>query len=226
MAAARAGTLRSVAVLVGASAFYGLCAGFVHSPLFAARNLIKFPLLIVVTTAVCALGYHLVARFFGAALRFGEVQRMVLHMFRDTAVLLAALGPVTCLLAWTFQRPDQHDLGEYPMMLGVNVAFIAVCGSLAVVRQARALLKGLSLSMRRSVLVLVSWLALSLLVGGQWAWYLRPFYGIASINGYKTPFCLGTRPDARGATSFYEAVYHLAVPPQLVEGYHIRALRW
>ena len=226
MAAAQAGTLRSVTVLVAASAFYGLCAGFVHSPLFAARNLIKFPLLILVTTAVCALGYHLVARFFGAAMRFAEVQRVVIKLFRDTVVLLASLGPVIVLLAWTMDRPGPRTLGDYPMVLGINVSFIAVCGSMALVRRARALLQGLSLSVRRSALILVGWLALSLLVGGQWAWYLRPFYGVASVNGEQTPFCLGTRPDIRGATSFYEAVYHLADPPELAEDYHIKALRW
>lgn len=225
MATARA-TIRSVVVLVAASAFYGFCAGFVHSPLFAARNLVKFPLLILVTTAICALGYHLLARFFGAALRFAEVQRLVILLFRDTAVLLAALGPVICLLAWTMERPGPHTLGDYPMVLGVNVTFIAVSGSLALVRRARALFNGLSLSVSRSALILTGWLALSLLVGGQWAWYLRPFYGVSSVNGAKTPFCLGTRPDIRGATSFYEAVYHLASPPALAEDYHIKALRW
>ena len=219
-------TLRSVTILVAASAFYGFCAGFVHSPLFAARNLLKFPVLIIVTAAICALGYFLVARFFGAALPFAEVQRMVIRLFRDTVVLLASLGPVIVLLAWTMARPGPRTLGEYPMVLGINVTFIAICGSMAVVRQARALLGDLSLSVRRSALVLVGWLALSLLVGGQWAWYLRPFYGVASVNGGKTPFCLGTRPDIRGATSFYEAVYHLANPPALAEDYHLKALRW
>lgn len=223
---ARQGTARTVVVLVAASAFYGLCAGLVHSPLFAARNLVKFPLLILVTSVICALGYHLLARFFGAPLPFGDVQRRVLRLFSDASVLLASLGPVTCILAWTFRRPDAHSLGEYPMVLGLNVLFIAISGSLAVLRQGRELLRGLSLSVRRSALILIGWLALSLLVGGQWAWYLRPFYGVASVNGEKTPFCLGTRPDVRGATSFYQAVYHLANPPRLLEDYHIRALRY
>ena len=33
------------------------------------------------------------------------------------------------------------------------------------------------------------------------------------------PFIEGTNPDYRGATSFYEAVYHIIDPPPLPEGY-------
>ncbi len=69
----------------------------------------------------------------------------------------------------------------------------------------------------------VSWLLLSLLVGGQWAWYLRPFFGVASISAEVTPFCLGTLPDYRGATSFFEAVLHLVDPPPLPQGFYLRA---
>ena len=61
------------------------------------------------------------------------------------------------------------------------------------------------------------WVLLSLLAGGQAAWYLRPFFGVASIDGRATRFCLGTTPDYRGATNFYEAVYHLLRPPPLPE---------
>ena len=50
------------------------------------------------------------------------------------------------------------------------------------------------------------WLALSLLVGGQAAWTLRPFFGVRSIPGDQTRFFLGSSPDYRGSTNFYEAV--------------------
>jgi hypothetical protein len=37
---------------------------------------------------------------------------------------------------------------------------------------------------------------------------MRPFCGVVGA-----PFMLGSQPDFRGATSFYEAVYHVFVPP-------------
>jgi hypothetical protein len=214
---------KKLLTLILASAIYGFAIGSVHSPLFAARNLVKFPLLILATTALCSICYYLLVRFAGVSLCFGEVQRLALELFHDTTVLLSALSPACYFLAVTTERPDLGGLGEYPLFLGINVAFIAICGSVALVRQAWVLLGRFALTLRRSLVILVGWLALSLLVGGQGAWYLRPFFGVATISGESTPFCLGTLPDFRGATSFYEAVYHLASPPPLRRGYHHKA---
>lgn len=214
---------KKLLTLVLASAIYGFAIGSVHSPLFAARNLIKFPLLILATAAICSICYYLLVRFAGVALCFGEVQRLVLELFRDTSVLLFALSPACYFLAVTIARPDLGGLGEYPLFLGLNVAFIAICGSVALVRQAWVLLRRFAVTLRRSLVILVGWMALSLLVGGQGAWYLRPFFGVSTISGEVTPFCLGSLPDYRGATSFYEAVYHLTSPPQLPRGYHHKA---
>jgi hypothetical protein len=66
--------------------------------------------------------------------------------------------------------------------------------------------------MARGVVLVGAWLAASLFVGAQTSWYLRPFCGVAYVD---TPFMLGTEPDFRGATSFYEALFHLIEPPVL-----------
>jgi hypothetical protein len=67
-----------------------------------------------------------------------------------------------------------------------------------------------------------AWLALSLFVGGQAAWFLRPFFGVASIAGKETRFFLGAAPDYNGSTNFYEAVYHLIIPAPLARDYYLR----
>ena len=59
------------------------------------------------------------------------------------------------------------------------------------------------------------WLALSLAVGGQAAWTLRPFFGVRSIPGAETRFFLGASPDYRGSTNFYEAVRDAITPPAI-----------
>lgn len=204
---------RSLAILVAAAALYGFSIGASHSWLYATRNLLKFPLLILVTAAVCAVAYFVLARFLGAPLGFVTVQRLVLAVFRDAVVLLASLSPVVAWLACTMQRPLGRDLGDYPLFQGLNVVAIAISGCLAVRVQARRLLAERGLRAANRWLLLGSWMAVSLAVGGQTAWYLRPFFGATPLGDVTPPFCDGTAPDFRGARSFYEAVWNLVVPP-------------
>jgi hypothetical protein len=216
-------TVRGLALLVAASGLYGFSIGSVHSLRFGLHNIVKFPLLIPTTLALCGLAYFVFACLVGTGLRFGEVQRIVLGLFRDCTVLLAALSPASYFLARIVVKPDQASLGEYPLFLGLNVCFIAVCGCVSLSRQLHLLARShSSWPPTRRLLVMAGWLGLSLLVGGQVAWYLRPFFGVASIPGEKTRFFLGAAPDYRGSTNFYEAVYHLVAPPPLAHDYTLR----
>jgi hypothetical protein len=135
--------------------------------------------------------------------------------------MLAALAPVNIFLSQTMVLPSQTSLNEYPLFLGLNVAFVAACGTVAAVRRMGLMQKVQGISLRRTSVLAAAWLAIGLFVGGQCSWYLRPFYGIRSVEEgpIKVPFILGTKPDSRGATSFYEAVYHLFQPPPLPEDY-------
>lgn len=205
---------RGLAVLVLASAAYGFAIGSVHSPLFGARNLVKFPLLILVTAAVCSAAYFLCARLITSRLSFRQVQRLVLGIYRDVSLMLASVAPALLFLAHTVDQPGARDLCEYPLFLGLNVMFVALAGTIIVVQRARALLSGRGISVPRGLAIIGAWLLLSLLVGGQWAWYLRPFCGVSALTE-ETPFVLGNMPDYRGAANFYEAVYHLFDPPPL-----------
>ena len=200
--------------LVVCSALYGFAIGSIHSWLYAARNLIKFPLLIATTGAVCAIAYYVVARFVSSSLQFVDVLRLVGQLFHDTALLLAALSPVSFFLAMVMESSRSYDdLGEYPLFQGINVCFIAACGSLALVRQAKTLLLRHSLPRAKSLSLIFAWLALSLFAGGQACWYMRPFFGVAQPGSTVAPFFEGTAPDFRGARSFYEAVFNLVAPP-------------
>jgi hypothetical protein len=193
-----------------AAAAYGFSIGAVHSTRFALRNVIKFPLLILVTASVCAVCYYVVARSIARELDARAVARCTLASFHDTSVLLSSLAPVTLFLALTVQRPDRNDLHEYPLFLSVNVILIAVCGSIALVRQCKQLVLEHGIPMERGAFLVTAWLACSLFVGAQASWYMRPFCGIASIDA---PFMEGTAPDFRGATSFYEALYNAVQLP-------------
>lgn len=210
--------LGDAALLALSSALYGFSIGSVHSLRFGLHDLLKVPLLIAVTGAICGVAYHLVAGIVGLGLRFGEVQRLALRLFRDIALMLAALAPVNVFLAHTIVKPDLVGLGEYPLFLGLNVAFIALAGSLALALRVRRLTAPLA----RRLATVGGWLAISLVVGGQVAWTLRPFFGVASIPGDQTRFFLGSAADYSGSTNFYEAVYHLVAPVPLDADYTLR----
>jgi hypothetical protein len=206
---------RTLFTLVACAAVYGSTLGAAHSLTFALRNTIKFPLLILVTGLVCSLAYYGLARLVTSRLSFRAIQSLVWATYRDIAVLLVALSPVTLFLALVLdQATSKSDLGHYPLFLGINVIFIAIAGMLTLGKQALALVREHGLPRTQGAIVLFLWLAVSLPVGGQWSWYLRPFFGVRALGGTEN-FCLGTIPDFRGATSFFEAVYNLVDPPQL-----------
>ena len=218
---------RDVATLLLASAVYGFSIGCVHSTRFGLNNLIKFPLLILITGAACAVAYYLWALLIGGArFRFADVQRLAMRLYRDAAVLLAALAPANWFLARTITPPDATSLHQYPLFLGVNVCFIAVAGALALFRQVRALAQVHPWPLSRRVITVSGWLALSLMVGGQAAWTLRPFFGVRSISGAETPFFIGSMPDCRGSTNFYEGVYNVVRPAPFAPDYSRRGRDW
>lgn len=218
--------MRSAATILWASAVYGFAIGSIHSARLAAWNLAKFPLLIFVTALVCGPAYFAFTLFVtrgltrsaGAGpagntngLRLRDVMAMSLRTFAGAALLLASLAPVACFVASTADPPHDGSLGEYPFFLGLNVVFIAVCGALSLGRETLRLAAEHAIPRRRAAVVLGLWLGVSLFVGGQCAWFLRPFFGPPTIAD--PPIIEGTRPDWRGATSFYEAVWHIVSPP-------------
>ncbi|MFK8001707.1 MAG: hypothetical protein AB8H86_19085 [Polyangiales bacterium] len=203
--------IRQLLMLAGASAIYGFSIGSVHSLVFALRNLIKFPLLLLVTALVCSLACTLAARALCPSLGFRAVLRAVLAIFADTSLLLAALAPVMLFLTFALERADENGLHDYPLFLALNVLAIACSGALALFRRTRTLAAEHRLSARRASTITAVWMLLSLLVGSQWSWYLRPFCGVATVDA---PFMLGAEPDFRGATNFYQAVYQIFAAPE------------
>jgi len=207
--------MRTALVTALCAAAYGFALGSAHSELYAARNLAKLPLLVLVTGGVCALAYFTVARGTGAKLSFFDVQRATWRLFHDLAVLLASLSPAVFFLARTARATDDGKLGSYDAFLAFNLVAFACAGSLALVRQARGLFAEHAVAPARANVLVACWLALSLGVGGQAAFYLRPFFGFPATRGNTPPFFLGAEPDLRGATNFYEAVWQTIRRPAL-----------
>lgn len=211
--------LRSLLMVAAGAGLYGFAVGSAHSWLYALRNLVKFPMIIVGTGLVCGLAYTLVGRALVPGLAPRRVADLVATLFRDLSILLASLAPPTFLVGYALAVTDDARVGGYGMFLGLNVTFIAGCGVLALLRQTGRLLLESGTHRGRARLVIASWLALTLLIGGQFAWYLRPVFGLPASRGGSPPFALGATPDVRGATNFYEGVWQIVSDPPLPESW-------
>jgi hypothetical protein len=198
--------LRSALTTLAAAALYGYALGAAHSELYATRNLIKFPLLIVITAGVCALSYFVVARSLLVPLSFGGVQRATWRLFHDTSILLASVAPATFFIARVLRATDDGRMGDYHGYLAFNFVAIGLAGTIALIRQALGLLREHPIMRVRATALVALWLTLTLAVGGQAAFVMRPFFGIPATRGFTPPFFLGDAPDVRGATNFFEAL--------------------
>lgn len=198
------------------AALYGYALGSVHDHLYASRNVVKFPLLLAVTAVVCAASYWIAALALGARLRFAAVQRAAWGLFCDASSMLASLAPAVLFVALVMRTSDDGQLGEYDLFLFVNVVCIALAGGIALVRRGIVLIPETAGSLRRRLTIVAAWLALSLFVGGQVAFLLRPFVGLPATRGQVPPWFLWNEPDARGATNFYAAVWQTLHGGELV----------
>lgn len=205
--------IRSLLTLIVASAIYGFSIGLSNSFVYAARNVVKFPLLILSTSTVCALCYYVLSRFFGVGLNFVRVQKVVVAVFSDTSRLLAALALAVGFLALTGAPPVAGRFDDFSMFLAFNVVAIAACGCLAVQRCSREQLPGEVATSRQRKLLVSAWMLTSLLVGGQMCWLIRPFFGASTTASWESPWFSGSEPGFRGARSFYEAVWFVVSPP-------------
>jgi hypothetical protein len=151
-----------------------------------------------------------------ARLSFVAVQRTTWGLFHDVSLLLASLAPAVLFVGLVLRATDDGWLGEYDFFLAANIGLIAVAGVLALVQRARALLPAAGLELRHALRVGVAWVALSLFVGGQVSFMLRPLIGVPATRGHVPPWFLGAEPDARGATSFYGAVWQIVSGRPLV----------
>lgn len=206
--------IRSLLTLTVASAMYGFSIGLSNSFIYALRNLVKFPLLLLSTTSICAVCYFVLAQFFGVRLGFVSVQKAVVAVFRDTSKLLAALSLAVAFLALTSELPTDDRFDDFAMFLGFNVLAIAACGCLAVQRVSREELPEEVATRGQRDMLVAAWMLTSLLVGGQMCWLIRPFFGTSTTADVTSPWFSGSEPGFRGARSFYEAVWYVISPPE------------
>lgn len=162
----------SVATMVLLPALYGAAAGAYAGPLQALSAALKLPFLFLATLGICFPGFFVVQVLVGSRLRLAQVLTVVAGALALTAVLLAAVVPVTAFFLLTGANYYFLELLHVTIVLGAGlVGMIALHDGLSLVCEKRGVYP------RKAMTILRAWVVLFAFVGVQMAWNLRPFLG-------------------------------------------------
>jgi hypothetical protein len=191
-----------VAVIVVGAGLYGAAMGWWRAPQQALYVAVKFPLIILLTTAGNALLNAMLAPLLGLNIPFRQSCSAILMSFTITAAILGAFSPLMAFMVWNASpmSPEAISGATYSFIKLADVAVIAFAGTMGNARlfQLLAHLGGSRAVARR---VLFAWLAVNLFLGSQLSWILRPFIGSPSL-----PVEFFRHAALHG--NFYENVFH------------------
>jgi len=191
-----------VAVIVLGAGLYGAAMGWWRDPQQALYVAIKFPLIILLTTAGNALLNAMLAPLLGLNIPFRQSFSAIVMSFAITAAILGAFSPVMAFMIWNAppMSPQAVSGATYSLIKLANVAVIAFAGSTGNVRLFQTLAR-LGGSKAVAFRVLLAWLAGNLFLGSQLSWILRPFIGSPNLP---VEFFRATALHG----NFYENVFH------------------
>jgi hypothetical protein len=191
-----------VAVIVIGAGLYGAAMGWWRDPQQAFYVAIKFPLIVLLTTAGNALLNAMLAPLLGLNIPFRQSFSAILMSFVIAAAILGAFSPLLAFLVWNAppMSPEAVSGSTYNFIKLMQVAVITFAGVVGNARlfQWLARLGGSRTVARR---VLFAWLAVNLFLGSQLSWILRPFIGSPSL-----PVEFFRASALHG--NFYENVFH------------------
>lgn len=190
-----------VATIFAGAGLFGAALGEWRSPLQALYGGVKFPLVILLTTAGTALLNGMLAPVLGLNAKFRQSLLGILFSYTIAAMILGAFSPIVLFVVFNLPSITNSASARvgHSCVLLAEVSLIAFAGVLANVRL-RQLLDRLGGSALVSNRVIFSWLAANLFFGAQISWLLRPFVG---SPGLPVAFL---RPDAFHG-NFYETVF-------------------
>jgi hypothetical protein len=173
----RAKLLYSLGVLSALSALYGAAAGANAGPLQALSAAIKLPLLFLGTLAICFPGFYIVQVLVGSRLRLAQVLALVLAALALTAILLAAVVPVTLFFLFTGANYYFLTLLHVVIVLSAGlVGMVALHQGLAFACEQRGVYP------KKAMAIMKAWAVLFAFVGIQMAWNLQPFVGDRGVS--------------------------------------------
>jgi hypothetical protein len=171
-------TATNIAIILLGAGLYGAAMGWWREPMQGLYVAIKFPLVILLTTAGNALLNAMLAPLLGLNIGFRQSFLAILMSFTITAAILGAFSPLAAFVVWNapVMTPDVKSTLTYGFIKLMHVAVIAFAGVAGTVRLFQLLteLGGSKAVARR---VLFAWLGGNLFLGSQLTWIARPFIG-------------------------------------------------
>lgn len=162
----------SACTLVALCALYGAAAGAYAGPAQAVSAALKLPLLFLGTLAICFPGFFVVQVLVGSRLKLAQVLALVLGALSLSAILLAAVVPVTVFFLFTGANYYFLTLLHVLIVLGAGLVGMATLHEgLAFACEQRGVYP------RKAMAIMKVWAVLFAFVGIQMAWNLQPFVG-------------------------------------------------
>jgi len=190
-----------VSVIVLGAGLYGAAMGWWRDPQQALFTAVKFPLIILLTTAGNALLNAMLAPLLGLNIPFRQSGSAILMSFTIASAILGAFSPLIAFMIWNAPPMSSPAVSgaTYGFIKLANVAVIAFAGTTGNVRLFQ-LLARLGGSKMVAFRVMFAWLAGNLFLGSQLSWILRPFIGSPNLP---VEFFRGTPLHG----NFYENVF-------------------
>ncbi len=158
--------------LVALCALYGAAAGAYAGPAQALAAAIKLPLLFLGTLAICFPAFFVIQVLVGSRLRLPQVLALVLGALSLSAILLAAVVPITSFFLLTGANYYFLTLLHVLIVLGAGLVGMAVLHEgLAFACEKRGVYP------KKAMTIMKVWAVLFAFVGIQMAWNLQPFVG-------------------------------------------------
>jgi hypothetical protein len=165
-------------MIIGAAA-YGAVLGMWHGPRLALYCAIKFPLVLLLTTAITIVFSWLASTLLGLPLSIGQVVVLNLLALGAAATLLASLVPVAWLFTFAAPSPSTAERTTHNLLYLMHTALVAGCG-LSGMRLLWIALQHTKRPLGVTASVFAVWIVTYAIVGGEVAWALRPFVGSVS----------------------------------------------
>jgi len=162
----------SLVVLLVLCGLYGGVAGAYSGPAQALAAAIKLPLLFLGTLAICFPGFYVVQVLLGSRLRLPQVLALVMGALALSAVVLAAVVPVSAFFLLTGANYYFLTLLHVLIVLGAGlIGMIVLHEGLAFACEQRGVYP------KKAMTIMRVWAVLFAFVGIQMAWNLQPFVG-------------------------------------------------
>ena len=158
--------------LIGLSALYGAAAGAYAGPAQALSAALKLPFLFLGTLAICFPGFFVIQVLVGSRLKLSQVLALVLGALSLSAILLAAVVPITVFFLLTGANYYFLTLLHVLIVLGAGLlGMAALHEGLAFACEKRGVYP------KKAMTIMKVWAVLFAFVGIQMAWNLQPFVG-------------------------------------------------